>query len=361
MKKILYITNIQVPYRVRFFNQLSKECDLTVLYERSQPGNRDASWSHSIKENYTHYFLDGIKIGNESTFSLKIIRYLIDDYDEIVLGCYSTPVQMFANLFLRLIKKPFIMNFDGEIFADDKGFKTYMKKFFINGASKYLIAGEKAASSLRRIVDLKPIIPYYFSSLLKQELLEHEKNSENQDREEFALVVGQYYPYKGLDVAVEAARKLPLLKFKFVGMGKRTQEFILGTHANEMKNVEIIPFLQKKELEEEYKKCKILILPTRQECWGLVINEAASFGTPVVSTNGSGAAVEFLFDKYPFLLAEPGNATNLAEVIRAAWNMESGKQYSQYLIDKSKKYNIEHSVQCHLLAFSGVKNGEYII
>jgi len=49
-----------------------------------------------------------------------------------------------------------------------------------------------------------------------------------------------------------------------------------------------------KELEEEYKTCAMLVLPTRQECWGLVINEAASFGMPIVSTWGSGAAVEFL-------------------------------------------------------------------
>lgn len=66
----------------------------------------------------------------------------------------------------------------------------------------------------------------------------------------------------------------------------------------------------------------MLILPTRQECWGLVVNEAASFGTAVISTNGSGAAVEFLFEKYPFLLAEPDNDENLAEVVRVAWNMK---------------------------------------
>ena len=34
-KKVLYISNIQVPYRVRFFNLLAEKCDLTVLYERS--------------------------------------------------------------------------------------------------------------------------------------------------------------------------------------------------------------------------------------------------------------------------------------------------------------------------------------
>lgn len=349
-KKVLYISNIQVPYRVRFFNLLAEKCDLTVLYERSQSGSRDKAWAQSVQENYKREFLDGVKIGNESSFSFKILKYLMRDYDEIIIGCYSTPVQMFANLFLRLIRKQFIMNFDGEIFADGNRFKTHMKKYFIKGASKYLIAGERAAISLKTIAGMKPIIPYYFSSLTEQELKNHKISVGGNYRTDYALVVGQYYPYKGMDIAVQVAELLPEFKFKFVGMGKRTAEFISDTHADQLANVEIISFLQTAALEEEYRKCKMLILPTRQECWGLVVNEAASFGTPVVSTNGSGAAVEFLFEKYPFLLAEPDNAENLAEVVRAAWNMKM-IDYSGYLIEKSEKYSIEHSVDCHMKAF----------
>lgn len=348
MKKVLYISNVQVPYRSKFFDLLAEECELTVLYERSQAGSRDLTWAQSIKGKYKKEFLDGIKIGDESSFSLRIIKYLIKDYDVIILGCYSTPAQMFANLFLRLIRKPFIMNFDGEIFADDKSLKSHLKRFFINGASEYLIAGEYAKKSLEKITKNKRIFPYYFSSLSRQEVEEHKNMKER--REDYALIVGQYYPYKGLDIAVEAARLLPELKFKFIGMGIRTKEFISETYADKLGNVEIIPFLQKEELEEEYRKCKMLILPTRQECWGLVVNEAASFGTPIVSTNGSGAAIEFLFDKYPFLLAEPGNAENLAEVIKSVWSMKTN-ELSDYLIKKSKKYNIEYNVECHIKAF----------
>ena len=121
-----------------------------------------------------------------------------------------------------------------------------------------------------------------------------------------------------MDVAVEAARLLPGLKFKFVGMGTRTKEFISETCADKLRNVEIVPFLQKVDLEKEYRKCKMLILPTRE--------------------------------KYPFLLAEPGNAENLAEVIESAWSMEI-KELTDYLIRKSEKYNLEFNVECHVKAF----------
>ena len=81
MKKILYITNIEVPYRVKFFNELAKHCDLTVLYERSKSSNRDGSWSSSEKINYKALYLDGIKIKNENSYhksSLDLVVYSMD-------------------------------------------------------------------------------------------------------------------------------------------------------------------------------------------------------------------------------------------------------------------------------------------
>ena len=121
MKKVLYITNIQVPYRVEFFNQLAKECDLTVLYERESSDNRDSEWSTSNKDAYKKVFLNGFKTGRETSFSLKILKYIFGDYDTIIIGCYNSPVQMFAILIMRMFHKKFIISTDGELFIGDHG------------------------------------------------------------------------------------------------------------------------------------------------------------------------------------------------------------------------------------------------
>ena len=39
--KVLFLTNIPSPYRVDFFNELGKYCELTVLYERKKADNRE--------------------------------------------------------------------------------------------------------------------------------------------------------------------------------------------------------------------------------------------------------------------------------------------------------------------------------
>lgn len=350
MKKILYLSNIQVPYRVRFFNELAKYCDLTVLYERSVSGSRDSTWCRSVKENYKPLFLDGIKIGNESTFSFTVIKHILDDYDSIIIGCYSTPVQILANIVLRVLNKPFFMNFDGEVFASDKTIKTFIKKFVIRGASSYLVGGERSARSVQAIVgNKKNVYPYFFSPFSREEL-ENNKNMQHQQRENYILVVGQYFDYKGLDVALKVAKQTPEIQYKFVGMGKRTDLFINENNIKALKNVEVIPFLQKNELQKEYMKCRLLLLPSKQECWGLVINEAASYGTPVVSTDGAGAAVEFLSERYPEFVAKAADPQSLKNAIVNAFTMDDYTDISKYLIMKSEIYCIENNVNCHLKA-----------
>lgn len=347
MKRVLYITNIEVPYRVRFFNELAKHCELTVLYERKKSSNRDSSWTESEKQNYQKEYLNGWNVGTEYSFSFRILKYLFGQYDVIIIGCYNSPVQMLATLIMRVFRISFIMSTDGEIFLDSKGIKGKIKKFFLSGAKKYLTAGEKAAKSIGKVVGREKVEVYYFSSLNEAELKDHAQKAMNVKRNNTILVVGQYFDYKGMDVALKVAAMDTSIQYKFIGMGKRTELFIEEQKAFVLNNVEIIPFLSKEELEKEYKNCAMLVLPTRQECWGLVINEAASYGMPIVSTWGSGAAVEFLSEDYAKYLAKPGDKEDLYNKIKKLNCSDEKNTYSKYILKKSEHYSIEESVRVH--------------
>ena len=348
MKKVLYVSNIEVPYRVRLFNELAKHCELTVLYETEKTDIRNNEWSKSEISFYKKKYIGGKRIKAENSFSLKAVKEVFCDYDVIVIGCFNSPVQLLMMLTMRLLRKPYILNLDGEIFADGKDLKSALKRFFLKGAEKYLVAGNEAIASLKKIIHNKEMIPYYFSSLSDAELSENAHSKKENDG--FVLVVGQYLDVKGMDVALECAKLNPDIRYKLVGMGSRTELFKEKYCTSNVKNVEIVPFLKKEELAEEYKKCSLFVLPSRQECWGLVINEAASYGIPIVSTYGSGAAVEFLAKDYPQYLAIPGDAHSLLCCIESALKGDR-EEYSRYLIEKSKQYSIEKGVKAHIEAF----------
>lgn len=59
MKKVLYVTNLPAPYKVNFFNILSREVELTVVYEREKASNRDSKWKSDSKYKYEEIYLHG--------------------------------------------------------------------------------------------------------------------------------------------------------------------------------------------------------------------------------------------------------------------------------------------------------------
>lgn len=42
--KVLYLTTVPTPYKVAFFEEFGKLCDLTVLFENKQVSYREKSW-----------------------------------------------------------------------------------------------------------------------------------------------------------------------------------------------------------------------------------------------------------------------------------------------------------------------------
>ena len=343
-KRVLYVTNIPAPYRGRFFGELAKNWDLTVVYERQRGATRDKSWGPTEGASYRTVTLRGIPVGNEGSFAPGILRELQKSYDGILVGCYNTPTQMLAILALRLWKKSYFLNFDGEPFLMPGEWKTPVKKFFLRGAKGYLAGGEQAAESLRKVV-AAPVMPYYFSSLSEAELKERRGTAGERGKE--ILVVAQYLPCKGLDAALEAARMDGDLSWHFVGMGERMEDFLKDYAGKIPENVRMTPFLQKEDLEWAYQSCAVLVLPSRRECWGLVIQEAASFATPIVSTWGSGAAVEFLSERYPQYLAKPGDGADLYRCVKGLLS-EDREDYGRFLQEKAAGYSIEKGVQAHL-------------
>jgi len=340
-KNVLFVSNVEVPYRAEFFNQLSERVNLTVLYEREASSNRDAKWSKSVKPKYSTKFLHGIKINNEYTFSLGILKYIFSKkYDTIIIGCYNSPSQIIAILMMRMLRKKYILNMDGEYYISGNGIKQKIKRFILRGAKYYIVAGEKASESIRQYVDGNRVFSYHFSSLTKEEL-EDNKNNMNYNLNDSVLVIGQYFDYKGLDYALKCAKLTPEISYKFIGAGKRSELLKKVVENMQIKNVEVVPFLSKEELYEEYMRCFCLLLPSKQECWGLVINEAASFGCPIISTDGCGAATEFLDYKHIVPRCDELAMKNAINQLKK----ENIRHYKNYLIEKSHEYSIEKNVE----------------
>ena len=103
MKKILYVTNLPAPYKITFFNLLSMEVELTVVYERETASDRDAKWKSESKRNYEEIFLHGKNIGMEASASLEILKIIKkNQYDAILMNGYSSPTAVLTIIYMRM-------------------------------------------------------------------------------------------------------------------------------------------------------------------------------------------------------------------------------------------------------------------
>jgi len=139
------------------------------------------------------------------------------------------------------------------------------------------------------------------------------------DDETVLLYVGQFIHRKGLDLLIPAfetlcaAQKDRKLRLLLVG-GKPEQLQDLGI-GRLPDRVRCVPFLTKQELAAYYAAADIFVLPTREDIWGLVVNEAMAFGLPVVTTDRCGAGLEMIEEGRNGFLIPTGDKAELARAI----------------------------------------------
>ncbi len=129
------------------------------------------------------------------------------------------------------------------------------------------------------------------------------------------LFVGKPAPLHGLDLILDAARRLPDVRFRVVGSGQ-------VTHLLEGKptNVEHIPWVEYERVPDEYKQagCSLGIFGSSGKAQRVIPHktfQALAVGTPVITAD-SPAARELLADRRDCLLVER-TPDALAEAILA--------------------------------------------
>ena len=122
-----------------------------------------------------------------------------------------------------------------------------------------------------------------------------------------------------------------------------------------IQNIEFIGFKTKEELSEYFVASDIFVLPTRYDIWGLVINEAMSFGLPIISTEKCAAAVQMqgLFDNGIIVPIE--DHISLANAIdKLSKDEKLRKLYGKRSLDGIQNYTIENMVLDYLNIFEKI-------
>ena len=135
------------------------------------------------------------------------------------------------------------------------------------------------------------------------------------ERDTTFLYVGRYVDAKGLDVLAEAYER-------YRGAVKAPWSLTCvgtGPEAERLRGVPGVTdrgFVQPDALPAIMGQAGAFVLPSRHEPWGVVVQEAAAAGLPLICSDACGAAVHLLQDRYNGSLVQSGNAEHLAAAMR---------------------------------------------
>ena len=365
MKKILFITNYPSPYRVAFFNEFGKdervELDVVFIEGVNEQTHRSPKW---FDENYTyftaHFLHERISLPGKKRVYKDIKRFISQNYDEIVFGGYAHPTMMYAMLYMRHKKIPYSIEIDGGFVSNDSRIKYQIKKLFISSASRWYSSGEFSDKYLIKYgADPDGIFHYPFSSLSENDIdtfisfEDFEKRKTNL-RQELGIVedkvlmsVGQFIWRKGFDVLLKAMTLLPSTIGAYIIGGTPTDEYLNYVKEHHLSNVHFVDFQVKETLIKYYRASDVFVLATREDIWGLVVNEALSNGIPVVTTDKCIAGIELITSSKTGYIVPVDDYQSLAKMTNQVLSQDS---YSmrEAALETARHYTIEKMAQRHV-------------
>jgi glycosyltransferase involved in cell wall biosynthesis len=109
------------------------------------------------------------------------------------------------------------------------------------------------------------------------------------------------------------------------------------------KRMKVIPYLDKnnleqyRQLEQLYLKSDFLLLPTRNECFGLVFCEANAFGLPIITTHTGGVPEVVKDGQNGFVLPVSARGSAYAEIIARLY--QDNQRYAELVVSSRAAFD----------------------
>jgi len=311
MKKVLFGLNIPSPYRVKFLNHLAKYVDLFVLFERKSSSDRNNKWFDQ-ELSFNHVYMKSFEYGKDKSISFNFLKYINRNFDHIIILGYSSLTLILIMVTLKLMNKKFTLELDGAIYKKQFVLKYLFKKLLLTLPNKILSSSADCDEYLFKYnVNHKKISRYRFSTLFEAEISNNKKYSisfkpknlllKSKKKYKLLSIINNHY-VKGLDLLINFLNQTKIdFEINIINVTKSNPQLNKMTNLVKSKT-KVYEFLSSNKLDKFFSNADFFIFPTRGDVWGIVVYEALSFGTPVISTNKSLAALEFIDSSNGFII-----------------------------------------------------------
>ncbi len=325
--RLSLLTEIPAPFRIPLFNALAAEPDteLEVLFLASTDPKRPYPL-YANEFRFKWRILRGRELkrrGRWIVLNRGVVRALARWRPAlIVIGGWNQPAFWIAAFYGRLTHTPLVAWVEStarDERSQGRGIEL-LKRVLTRSCRAFLVPGNASAEYLvllgvdpARIAHAPNAVDIHiFGDAVRKARGERDRVRAKLglDRCTF-LYVGRLDPEKGVDVLLEAARSVDA-DFVIVGAGSESER-LKGLAPP---NVRFVGRLERDDLVPWYAAADAFVLPSFSDQWGMVLNEAATAGLPLVSTDAPGAAHDLIEDGGNGFRVPAGDAAELGNALR---------------------------------------------
>jgi glycosyltransferase involved in cell wall biosynthesis len=358
--KVLWVFNHPAPYKVDFFNELGKKCELTVLFERPSESDRNPAFYYEKAINFKCHILKSLILGRCNNWTREVVHIIKKEhFDIIVMNGYSTFTEMNAIRYLQAKKIPYIFAINGGLIRQSESvLRRYLKKKYISNAALYLAPDPNSAEYLKFYGAKEDLIRLYpYSTIFNKEVLttpitpsqqEAFRKKEGFNCKRLYVSVGQFISRKNNFSLLEQWKTMPETStLLMVGNGPEKKDYEKFILENKLHNVVIKDYEPHQKILSLFQMADFSIFLTKEDIYGHVVNEALSQATPVIASTKANSALNLIEDgKNGYLV----NLDNKDEIV-SALNHEPNELLRLGALETAKKNTIETMAARHLEVF----------
>jgi len=321
MKKIIIINNIISPLRVFLYGKMNdyylrKGWKLKVIFLSETDRNRN--WKKSTDIDFDYEVLTNFAIRTRekdlNTFfiNLKIIDVLKkENPDKIICFGWDHFAAYAANRWARKNAKEFVL-WSGSTEYEKSWRRTLFNplvKYLIKRTDNFIAYGTRAKEYLVSLGAKEESVQIFYNTIDVDYFSENLKKISDYEKKELKrqlgistskviIFSGRLLEMKGIFEMVEGFESFCKqdndASLLIMGSGPDEERLKGIIDKQKIKNIYFTKFVQYKDLYKYYSISDLLLFPTRQDIWGLVVNEAMACGLPVIVTNVAGASADLI-------------------------------------------------------------------
>lgn len=297
--RVLWIADLAPPYRVALWRELARHCDLHVrVFADNSPG-RSWEFPEQVPDVDTALWRTSRLVWREYHLYFarpQVLRPDLAACDVVVLGNWDSPAFWLALVLARLRHLPVVMVSGAT--QDSQRFRggpvALVRNRLLRACDVVLTYGRGATAAAEAAGVERPRIVEGFNGVdgsgLRAAALQHREASLPRPGHRF-LYVGQLLERKNVTTLLHAFALVAGPGDELVICGDGPLRAPLEREAAELRaEVRFLGHVAGSGLAQVYAEAQTLVLPSTNEVWGLVVNEALACGLHAVVSERAGVA-----------------------------------------------------------------------